>query len=162
MQMFADTAISSFPGHVISDMETGGLCFNEDGEIVDIAEIRHDPDRSYFDPNNADSGYIGVNLLLDDEEKDPLDDILDDDTPVQFSSDNELFIDREYELGQLIAEQSADDDSRPVVYSNKSGTGKRINSWYDDDCGARTNGTRGRNNRYKNHKQVRPTIELTA
>ena len=56
---YTDTLISNFPGLVVSKMETGGMILDENGEVVDFADLPPTTDHPFFDANNPDFGCKG-------------------------------------------------------------------------------------------------------
>lgn len=162
MSVYADTAMKLHPGLVFSDMETGGMFIDNDGMFGDIADARQDPARSFFDPNNADTGYIGVSL--------------EDGTETDQDRDNRIFGDDDSdpsvlecqtlhgqdELQRLIIEQGLDDADITVPVKAKPKKKIPAGEYHDRRLGCYTkpksHNDHGRNNRYKDHRQSRLAI----
>ena len=53
-----DTAMLQFPGLVLNALEIGGVCLDDDLEMVDVLDAVKDPDRLYFIDVNSDKCRI--------------------------------------------------------------------------------------------------------
>lgn len=156
MAVHTDSAMRSLPGHVFLQMEVGGVFIDNDGMYGDIADARRDPDRTYFDPNDADAGYIGISLLDDAETNADRDNRIfgeDDSDPSVVECQT---LHGQDELQRLIIEQELDDTDITVPVKAKPKKKVPGSVYYDQKYGLNQSDVPkkhdGRNNRYKDHR----------
>lgn len=102
MNIHTETVLRHFPMMALCAMENGGMCFSDDGEYVDAADLPLDPNRIWIDFENGDGDKGRIPMNLDDFETEE-DDVLDD------------FETEEEELNRLTAEQAEDDASTVYI-----------------------------------------------
>lgn len=59
-----DVALRRCPGEVFCSAETGGLCHDNDGALVEVSDVRRDPQRTFKDAQD----FVDIDDIESDDE----------------------------------------------------------------------------------------------